>query len=287
MAASTLTFVSGKGGTGKSAIAAAMAIDLARSGLTVLVIDMGAGTGLETHLRGIELGYRPVETRPGLWAMTMDRATALDEYLKLQLRVPQGAPTRQIAGALSVLADTAPGVREIISIGKPIYEVWRGVWDSVIVDAPSLGQLQSYLRAPATIRELVPTGNVRRQASDLAGTLADPAVTSIVLVTTPAELPVRETLETMAILEREALCPPPTVIVNRLLDPSGLDADDVDRLPEGTSVRGAAAMAVAMESEQASWLERIPHQRTLPFLRGVLTPEEVAVRLADALEVRS
>lgn len=287
MTASTLTFVSGKGGTGKSAIAAAMAIHQARSGRTVLAIDMGTSTGLGTHLRGVELGYRPVETRPGLWAMTMDRATALDEYLKLQLRVPQGAPTRQIAGALSVLADTAPGVREIISIGKPIYELWRGVWDSVIVDAPSLGQLQSYLRAPATIRELVPTGNVRRQASDLAATLADPSVTSVVLVTTPSELPVRETLETIAVLESEALCPSPSVIVNRLLEPSGLDDSDVDHLPAGTSVRAAAAMAVTMEAEQASWVDRIPHERSLPFLRGVLTPEEVAVRLADSLEQES
>lgn len=284
MTATTLTFVTGKGGTGKSAVAAALAIDEARSGRTVLALDMGGSLGLGTHLHRPGLAYQPVETRPGLWAMTMDRATALDEYLKLQLRVPQGAPTRQIAGALSVLADTAPGVREIISIGKPIYEVWRGVWDAVIVDAPSLGQFQSYLRAPATIRELVPTGNVRRQANDLAATLADPDVTSVILVTNPAELPVRETNETLDVLDRESLCPTPQVIVNRNLDPSGLVAADLDRLPSNSSVHGAAAMQIAMEADQAEWRSRIRHDRILPFLRGVLTPEEVAVRLADALE---
>lgn len=284
MTSSTLTIVSGKGGTGKSAVAAAISIDRARAGRSVLAIDMGGSPGLGTHLHRPGLGYRPVETRPGLWAMTMDRATALDEYLKLQLRVPQGAPTRQIAGALSVLADTAPGVREIISIGKPIYEVWRGVWDDVVVDAPSLGQLQSYLRAPATIRELVPTGNVRRQAKELATTLADPAITSIVLVTTPAELPVRETQEAVATLEAEELCPPPMVVVNRSLDASGLDADAVARLPADTSVRDAAAMQVTMEAEQERWRDALDHEVTLPFLRGVLTPEEVAVRLADVME---
>lgn len=284
MAATTLTIVSGKGGTGKSAVAAALAIERARAGRSVLAIDMGGSPGLGTHLHRPGLSYDPIETRPGLWAMTMDRATALDEYLKLQLRVPQGAPTRQIAGALSVLADTAPGVREIISIGKPIYEVWRGVWDDVIVDAPSLGQLQSYLRAPATIRELVPTGNVRRQARELAATLSDPEVTSVVLVTTPAELPIRETGEAVDTLLEEALCPPPAVIVNRFLDPSGLDAASVGRLPEGSSVRGAAEMQVTMEAEQAGWRDALDHTATLPFLRGVLTPEEVAVRLADVLE---
>ena len=283
MTATTLTFVTGKGGTGKSAVAAAIAIDRARSGLTVLAIDMGGNPGLGTHLRGTSLSYDPIETRPGLWAMSMDRATALDEYLKLQLHVPQGAPTRQIAGALSVLADTAPGVREIISIGKPIYEVWRGRWDAIVVDAPSLGQFQSYLRAPATIRELVPTGNVRRQADDLATTLADPDVTSVTLVTTPAELPVRETIEALAVLEQEALCPPPRVAVNRALEASGLDRGDVARLPANSSVRAAAELQVAMEADQATWSERIPHDVALPFMRGVLTPEEVASRLADAI----
>lgn len=283
MTATTLTFVTGKGGTGKSAITAATAIDLARSGRTVLSIDMGGSPGLETHLRHPGLSYRPVETRPGLWAMTMDRATALDEYLKLQLRVPQGAPTRQIAGALSVLADTAPGVREIISIGKPIYETWRGVWDAVVVDAPPLGQFQSYLRAPATIRDLVPTGNVRRQADDLAATLADADVTDVVIVTTPAELPVRETLEALAILDRESLAPPPRVVVNRSLEPSGLDASSVQRLPAGGAARAAAEMQVAMEADEAEWRSAVDHDVELPFLRGVLTPHEVAAQLADAM----
>ena len=131
-------------------------------------------------------------------------------------------------------------------------------------------------------RELVPTGNVRRQANDLASTLADPAVTSVVLVTTPAELPVRETAETLSVLERESLCPPPIVVMNRTLDASGLVATDLVRLPPDSPVRAAAAMQVAMEADQAEWRDRIPHDHVLPFLRGVLTPEEVAVRLADA-----
>ncbi len=284
MAHTLLTFVSGKGGTGKSAVAAALAIERARRGDTVLAIDMGGNLGLGTHLRRNDLSYQPVEVRPGLFAMEMDRATALDEYLKLQLHVPQGAPTRQLASALTVLADTAPGVREIISIGKPIYEVWRGRWDVVIVDAPSLGQLQSYLRAPSTISELVPTGNVRRQADRLTATLEDPSTTRVVLVTTPAELPVRETIETLDALEGEHLCPRPTVMLNRWLLPSGISEADLDELPAG-SVRDAARMQVTMEQQQELWGGQIRHEARLPFLRGVLTPGEVALQLADALEV--
>jgi anion-transporting ArsA/GET3 family ATPase len=283
MPGTRLMFVSGKGGTGKSAVAAAVAIDRARRGDTVLAIDMGTSLGLAAHLRHSDLPYSPVETRPGLWAMSMDRATALDEYLKLQLHVPQGAPTRQIAGALAVLADTAPGVREIISIGKPIYEVWRGVWDVVVVDAPSLGQFQSYVRAPGTIADLVPTGNVRRQADRLTGTMADPETTSVVLVTTPAELPVRETIETFDLLREEGACPEPVIVMNRVLPPSGMADDDLPGIPAG-SLRDAAVMQVAMEAEQARWLDAIDSEVDLPFLRGVLTPGEVALQLADAID---
>lgn len=283
MSTCDLVFVSGKGGTGKSAVSAAIAIERARRGQRVLAIDMGQSTGLAAHLHHADLGYHPVETRPGLFAMVMDRATGLDEYLKLQLRVPQGAPTRQIAGALSVLADTAPGVREIISIGKPVYEVWRGVWDSVVVDAPSLGQFQSYLRAPATIAELVPGGNVRRQADRLSRTLEDPSVTTVVFVSTPSELPVRETVESIEVLLAEGVCPPPTVVLNRWLEASGITASQLDALPAG-SARDAATLQVSMELEQNLWADEIDHDLELPFLRGVLTPGEVAVQLADALE---
>jgi anion-transporting ArsA/GET3 family ATPase len=263
-------------------VAAALAISRARDGEHVLAIDMGQSLGLGAHLRTRDLTYKPKEVRPGLHALSMDRTRALDEYLKLQLHVPQGAPTKQLASALAVLAETAPGVREIISVGKPIYETWRGQWDAVIVDAQSLGQFQSYLRAPNTISSLVPSGNVKRQATLLEDTLLDEKVTSVVLVTNPAELPVKETLEALEVIEEESLCAPPTVIMNRQLQVSGMDVDQLDQLPPG-SVRDAASLQIALEQEQEEWSGLIPYDRALPFLRGVLTPGEVAVQLADAL----
>ena len=277
-----LIFVSGKGGTGKSAVSAALAIDRARRGHSVLAIDMGTSLGLGAHLRTPDLAYSPTEVRPGLHAMSMDRATALDEYLKLQLRVPQGAPTGQLSSALSVLADTAPGVREIISIGKPVYESWNGRWDTVVVDAPSLGQFQSYLRAPATIADLVPTGNVKNQAARLQETLLDPNTTTIALVTTPAELPINETNEAVAAIAAEDLSPPPTVVVNRLLDECGIEPASLEDVPDGPALQ-AATLQLELEAEQERWLSTLEFDATLPFLRGVLTPGEVAVQLADTI----
>ncbi len=284
MSTSRLVFVSGKGGTGKSAVAAGLAIARARAGETVLVIDMATGPGLAAHLGHDSLPYRPREVRDGLHAMGIDRAAALDEYLKMQLHVPQGAPTRQIAAALNVLAETAPGVREIISIGKPIHETWSEAWDTVIVDAPSLGQFQSYLRAPATIAELVPTGNVRRQAERLQTTMLDERTTSVVLVATPAELPVIETIESIDVIRSDALAPPPMVAMNRVLPPGGIDPARLDELPEGP-VRDAARLQTLLEAEQAEWVSVLDAAWSLPFLRGVHTPLEVALQLSDAMGV--
>jgi anion-transporting ArsA/GET3 family ATPase len=282
MLSTELVLVSGKGGTGKSAVASAIAIERARRGQTVLAMDLGNGLGLGAHLRARRLTYKPVEVRAGLFAMTMERTAALDEYFKKQLHMPQGAPTKAITGALGVLVDAAPGVREIISIGKPIYELWQERWDAVIVDTPSLGQFRSYLRAPTTIAELAPTGAVGRQASALAEVLADPDTTRVVLVTNPEELPVLETTEMLSYIEDEHLCPQPSVVMNRVLTSASFDDKDLAQLPEGP-LRAAGAHQLSMQRSQAEWASRFEVDVTLPFLRGVLTPGEVAVQLADAI----
>lgn len=283
MLSTDLVLVSGKGGTGKSAVTAAIAIQRARRGQTVLAIDLGSGLGLGEHLGAPRLNYEPTRVQPGLWAMTMVRAAALDEYLKTQLHVPSGAPTRTITSALNVLVDTAPGVREIISIGKPVFEVWREKWDAVIVDTPSLGQFHSYLRAPTTIAALVPTGNVKRQAASISGVLTDPDTTKVVLVTNPAELPVNETNEALEVMANESLCPRPVVVMNRLVEQASFTAEDLTTVPDGPH-RAAAAHQLAVEGVQYRAMEDMECGFTLPYLRGVLTPGEVAFQLADALE---
>lgn len=277
-----LIFVSGKGGTGKSAVTAATAIDHARRGHRVLAIDLVGRTGLAAHLRSPSLTYVPAEVRPGLFAMAIDRSNALDEYLKAQLHVPQGAPTRQFSAALAVLADTAPGVREIITIGKAIAEARTRNWDVVVVDAPSLGQFQSYLNAPRTVAGLVPTGNVRRLAARLEAILLDDEVTSIHLVATPSELPAIETREAIAAISDKTLGPEPTVILNRMLPTTGMSKPDLELLGNG-SLREAATLQLDLEAEQIYWANELAHQVALPYLFGVFTPGEVAEQLADRI----
>jgi anion-transporting ArsA/GET3 family ATPase len=278
-----LLIVSGKGGVGKSAVSAALGILAARRGKRVLVLAMIQPSGLAAHLGVDSLGYEPARIRPGLFAAAVDRSHALKEYLGLQLHVPRSLPMRQFSGALNVLADTAPGIREIVTMGKPIFEVLRGDWDLVIADAPPLGQLQSYLSAPQTITGLVPTGAVREQAARLESALADPATSGLLLVTTPEELAVLETREAIAQIDEERQILIAGVVANRVLEPLGVTASDVGAVPDGPP-RAAGLLHLGLVESQSVWLDSIPDDPRLPFLFGFHTPAEVAARLAETCE---
>ena len=278
-----LLLVSGKGGVGKSAVTAALAILAVRHGKRVLAIAMTEPLGLAAHLGVETLGAEPVAVRPGLHGAVVDRADALDEYLKLQLHAPQMLPTGQLSRALNVLVDTAPGVREIITMGKPIYEVWLDRWDLVIADAPPIGQLQSYLVAPRTITGLVPTGAVREQAARLEATLGDPAVSGLVLVTTAEELPIIETREAIAQIDEERQILIVDVLANRIFTPLQTPRATIEALDAGAT-KDAGLLHTDLTEGQSEWLDHLPDDPHLPYLFDVRTPAEVAERLADECE---
>lgn len=276
-----LTFVSGKGGVGKSAVTASLALLAARRGHKVLVVGMVEGIGAASHLATEELTYAPRRIRSGIDALAVNRSDALDEYLRLQLHVPRAAPTKVLSRALSVLAETAPGIREIVTIGKPVFELWQGRYDLVLVDAPPLGQLFSYLRAPSTIADLVPAGPIRNQAGRMRNALLDIATTSLVLVTTPDELPVLETKEAIDQLAAEPVIDLAGVVTNRVLPELALTAAEIETLPAGPH-REAATHHLSTQSQQQNWMPEVSAGPRLPYLFGLLTAGEVAARLADS-----
>ena len=276
-----LVIVSGKGGVGKSAVTAARALATARSGERVLALSATTSPGLGHHLARPGLTFKPVEIEPGLSAAMINLGEALQEYLRLQLNVP--TPRFGIvAKAFEVLANTAPGIREIITIGKAIHEAAKGTWDMVIVDAPPTGQIGPLIRAPRTVSTLVPTGRVLRQSSWMESVLIG-ATTEIVLVTSLEELAITETLEALEELGAIGLHRPPTVIANRVLEPLPIDDAVVARV-EGGPYREAAQFHLGLQRAQAEWAGRIDIHSTLPYLFGVLTPPEVAARLLEELK---
>ena len=273
-----LVIVSGKAGVGKSAVAAGLALLGQRNGLRVLAVEMGSPGGLSTHFSTGPLEFKPREVRPGLHAMHIVRSEALLEYLSLQLRLPGVGRFGAVARAFDALATAAPAIREIITIGKILWEVKEDRWDLVVADAPPTGQIGSYLRAPRSISELVPTGRIRAQSEWMTATLADADMTQLAIVTLPEELPTTETLETMRWLEDERIVPPPVVITNRALP----ELEDKSS-PDGV-VGEIANLHRSLWSEQQHWLAQVPPDLTLPYMFGLFTPGEVAAHMSDELE---
>ena len=244
---------------------------------------MTDAVGAAIHLGAESLSYEPQGFGPGIDAMFVERAAALDEYMRVQMRVPSAAPTRSISRAMQVLVDTAPGIREIISMGKPIFDTWQEGYDLVIVDAPPLGQLMSYLRAPSVVARLVPTGAVRDQAARMAATLVDAETAGLLLVATPEELPASETREALAELESEPIISLEAVIANRVLPKLDLTPEYVAQLPDRPAT-AAAVHHLGLLAAQHNALDSLPIDIQLPYLFGVHTPPEVAAQLADAWE---
>jgi anion-transporting ArsA/GET3 family ATPase len=272
-----LVIVSGKGGVGKSAVASGLALLGQRSGLRILIVEMEASGGLESHFGTDAFGFEPKEVRPGLHVMEMIRSEALLEYLQLQLRLPGMGRFGAVARAFDALATAAPAIREIVTIGKILWEVRQDRWDMVVFDAPPTGQIASYLRAPLSITELVATGRIRHQAEWMARTLADPELTQLVLVTLAEELPTMETRQTLDWIEETEVVPAPLVITNRVLEEVTI------KTPDGIPGE-MVTLHKSLWSEQQEWMQELPPDLTLPYLFGLFTPAEVAAHISDELE---
>lgn len=277
-----LIIVTGKGGVGRSVVSAALALRAVHLGKRVLTVAMTDQTGLALHLGRERLDYEAREIRPGLHALAVHRPAALNEYLKVQLGVPRITRMGPLARAFDALASTAPGIREVVTMGKVLWEVRKDVWDLVIADGPPLGQIGSHLRAPQTVTELVPVGKVREQADWMMDLLADASVSGMLLVTLAEELPTTETQEALTWLQEHHVISPPQVVANRILPPLLANSRQINEAGPGP-IREAALMHNALREEQQKWMSELPPDMQLPFLFGLHTPPEVAARLADVL----
>jgi len=212
-----LLFVTGKGGVGKTTAAAALAELAVRRGKRTLVCEMDAKGAIAGAFDVDGLAFQPTEVSPGLWAMAMNTEDALREYLRVVARVPLVGRIGPLARTFDFVADAAPGVKEILAIGKLCWEVRERHYDLVVVDAEASGHIVAQIDAPRAIRELVQVGPVRDQTDWMLRILGDPARTGLVVVTTPEEMPVTETLELVGKVQRQTEVDVAAVFANRML----------------------------------------------------------------------
>jgi anion-transporting ArsA/GET3 family ATPase len=305
-----LVFVTGKGGVGKTTVAAALAQLAAQHDKRVLACEVDAKGDLSSLFEATPTGFTPREVSPGIWSMSMDTEASLREYLKLHLRIPVVGRIGPLAKAFDFVATAAPGVREILTVGKLCYEVREKHYDLVVVDAPASGHIIGQLAAPQAINDLVKVGLIRGQTDWMLEILSDQQQTGLVAVTTPEEMPVSETLELATRVAEETTVRMSAVVVNRVLPELFGQREEETfeqlRQPEVETVLSsraggdvapvleAARLAVTMRRTRSAHLQRLqaglPEGMPvllLPYLftrtHGLRTTRQVAQSLGEEL----
>jgi len=300
-----LVFVTGKGGVGKSTIASALALVAARQGKRTLACEFDAKGNLADFFSAAPTGWDPTEVQPDLFAMSMDTEESLKEYLRLQVKIPLVARIGPLARTLDFVANAAPGVKEILTVGKVVWETKEKHYDLVVVDASATGHVVAQLSAPQAIGELVKVGLVRDQTAWLSEILDDPATTGAVIVAAPEEMPVNESLELAERIRTETRVDLAAAVVNRVL-PELFSRDEEEvfealRRPDAIAALEAAAggpvapildaaeLAVTLRRTRSVHLDRL--RDGLPGVPLLYAPElftrshgiRATSQLADAL----
>jgi anion-transporting ArsA/GET3 family ATPase len=298
--------VAGKGGVGKTTVTAALASTAARAGLRVLVVEVEGKSGLAALFGGRgELGYEErvfardagPDGRGEIRARTITPAHALVDYFEEHgMRRLSNRLGR--TGVLDIVATAAPGIDDILVLGKVKQLERLEVADVILLDAPAAGHAITFLQSANGLLDAVNVGPINTQARDVVEMLSDPARTQVLLVTLPEETPVNELVDTAFALEDRVGVNLGPVIVNSIYPPLEGLADDPDdagraagvelRPTDAAALRDAASFRrdrMTLQDDQIGRLaERLPlPQIRLPFLfTARIEPPDVD-RLADEL----
>jgi anion-transporting ArsA/GET3 family ATPase len=236
-----LHFVTGKGGTGKSTIAAALALALAAGGRRVLLVEVEGRQGIAQLFDVPPLPYKEVKIATAeqggqVNALAIDTEAAFLEYLDMFYNLGLAGRAMRRIGAVEFATTIAPGLRDVLLTGKIREIVTRAekgkqpVYDAVVVDSPPTGRIARFLDVTKAVSDLAKGGPVHSQAESVVKVLHS-EITAIHLVTLLEALPMQETLEAIDELKELGL-PIGSVIVNRNI-PAYLSADDLAKAAEG------------------------------------------------------
>jgi anion-transporting ArsA/GET3 family ATPase len=287
LAASRVTVVAGKGGVGKTTVTAVLARSAARAGLRVVVVELD-GKPVLAEL----VGDLPVEV--------ISAPAALEQYLQ-DHGFGRIARRLSASGVIEVVGTAAPGIDDIVVLGKIKQLERSGDWDVVLVDGPAAGHAVTFLTSAVGLQRTVRGGPVRTQADDVVELLRDPARCQVMLVTLPETTPVNELVETAYALEDKVGVHLGPVVVNavdragsveaEVPDPEAVDLD-VETVADRDALRAAAAFRSARLEMQAEELQRLGQELALDQLHVPLVPTAGMTAgdidaLADAIECRA
>lgn len=283
-AASRVVIVAGKGGVGKTTVTAALARAAALTGRTVLIVEIEGKSGLSEMFGQPELTYdEAVLARGGgpdgaadVTARTLTPDDALLDYLA-DHGLNRVSRRLVSSGALDMVATAAPGIKDILILGKVKQIEVSGRFDLVVVDAPAAGHAISFLRSAAGLLDAVAVGPINTQATEVLAMLSDPTRCQVLLVTLPEETPVNELVQTAYALEEDIGVSLGPVVVNGVYPQvEGLDTDPTlgvssDGPPLDPQLLEALGHAAAFRQErsaiQATQLQRLADLLPLPQIQ--------------------
>ncbi len=259
--ATPLHVVTGKGGTGKTTVAAALATALADAGRRVLLCEVEGRQGIAQLFDVPPLPYEERKVAVGLgggevYALAIDPEAALLEYLQMYYRLGRAGKALDRFGIIDFATTIAPGVRDVLLTGK-VYEAARRrngdgfAYDAVVMDAPPTGRIARFLNVNDEVAGLARVGPVRRQADSIMAMMRS-KTTQVHLVTVLEEMPVQETIDGIAELRATNLSVG-HIIVN-LVQTALLGDDTRDALTSGTlgtKQVAAALTSVALDADAA------------------------------------
>ena len=246
-----LILVTGKGGVGKTQIAAAIGTLAAAQGRKTALVEMGDQTPSMNRIFSANIGYEPSKVADNLWALNVDWASALQEWIQRVVPIKRVVKLILENALVRRFLDATPGNREVVVLSKLVWLCQQ--YDLVVVDLPASGHAASLMAAPHRMLELFRNGPIADRGREALKLLGDPG-TNLVLVAMPEEMVINETIETwQKIRESTPSLKMPLVVLNRAMRPTLTD-DERELLSRLEGVEGGADTAEMLKA--ARWEAR-------------------------------
>lgn len=288
LASRQLIVVTGKGGVGKTTIAAALGRLLARAGRRTLLLEIDPRESLHQLLGTEPSGGQIIKAGDRLASQNLQARSVVDGLVREKLPIAALASKVIASSVFQHFAEGAPGLKEMAVLGYALRTVeghYRHKADVVILDAPATGHSASMLAAPLVLADAIGGGQLGEMAKELAAFIADRKRCGVVLAALAEEMPVQEALELVALLEEKIGRPPELVVANALYPP----------IPSGAPKGGAASETIGLWRDRRAvndrelrrlrggWRGPLGEVPLLPLDRGPALLQGVADALVEAL----